>query len=78
MLRIISQWPAITKYFTGLPLENKTVSQNEQYKAVKRLLENPQTYVQLQFVADVAAMFIKFLQDFQHEGSMIHVLYPTL
>jgi len=78
VLRIIDQWPAITTYFKDLAIENKTIDQNEQYKTVTRLLDNSQTYVQLQFVADVAPMFTKFLQDFQHECSMIHVLYPAV
>ena len=69
---------AITTYFKDLAIENKTIDKNEQYKVVTRLLDNPQTYVQLQFVADVAPMFTKFLQDFLHEGSMIHVLYPAV
>ena len=78
VLRVLSEWPAITKYFKDLPTEDKTVEKNEQYKEIKRLIDNPRTYVQLQFVADVCPMFTRFLQDFQHEGCMIHVLYPAL
>ena len=51
---------------------------NSIYRAIKRLIDNPRTCVQLQFVADIAPMFTKFLQDFQHEGCMIHVLYPAV
>ena len=78
VVHVLSEWPAITKYFKDLPAEDKTVEKNEQFKEIKRLIDNPRTYVQLQFVADVCPMFARLLRDFQHEGCMIHVLYPAL
>jgi len=42
------------------------------------LLNNPRTYVQLVFIADLVLVFSNFLQIFQHEGPLIHTLYFAL
>ena len=76
--RILSQWLAITKYFKHLPDSDKSVEKNGKYKEIMLLLNNPRTYIQLVFIADVASVFSNFLQSFQREGPLIHMLYLAL
>ena len=76
--RILEQWDAIVKYFTELPLQDKTVEKNENYKLIQGLLDKPLTLVQLRFLLNVAPIFIKFLTTFQQEGPLIHVLHSEL
>lgn len=78
VVRVLSQWPAIIRYFKELSSADKSVEKNEQYKSIKNLLDNPNTFVQLQFVADIAPLFSSFLSLFQNEGPMIHVLHSSL
>jgi len=78
VVRIVSQWSAIKSYFKHLPEDDKAIEKNDHYKAFQILLDNPQTFVQLQFVSEVAPLFSGFLEMFQHEGPMVHVLYTAL
>ena len=76
--RILEQWDAIVKYFTELPLQDKTVEKNEKYKLIRGLLDKPLTLVQLRFLLNVAPIFTKFLTTFQQEGPLVHVLHSEL
>lgn len=71
ILRILNQWAAIKAYFSSRHQEDET---NEHYRATRRLLDSPLTHVQLQFIADVAPMFSQFLQLFQREDPLIHII----
>jgi hypothetical protein len=42
------------------------------------LLNEPRTFVRLQFIADVASVFSSFLQLFQSEGPQIHRLFHAM
>ena len=76
--RILEQWDAIVKYFTELPLQDKTVEKNEKYKLIHGLLDKLLTLVQLRFLLNFAPIFIKFLTTFQQEGTLVHVLHCKL
>lgn len=71
--RIITQWTVIQKYFnSGLSEDQK---KNDSYRAIKQLLDNPRTYVQMQFIIDVAPILNQFLKQFQRADPLIHLLY---
>ena len=42
------------------------------------LLVNPRTRVQLEFIADIASVSIKFLTLYQTEGLLVHLLHSSL
>ena len=55
-----------------------SVEESGKYKEIMLFLNNPRTYVQLVFIANVALVFSNLLQIFQHEGPLIHTLYFAL
>ena len=78
VVRIVDQWPALVSYFKKIVEDDKSVEKNDTCICIRRLLDNPRTFVQLQFIADVASVFSTFVQLFQREGPMIHVLHSAL
>src|SRR6188508_67541 len=78
VVHIVDQWPALVSYFKKIVEDDKSVEKNDTYKCIRRLLDNRRTFVQLQFIADVAPVFSTFLQLFQREGPMIHVPHSAL
>src|SRR6218665_13299 len=43
-----------------------------------QLLENPHCYIQVEFLSDISSVFSNFLQLFQREGPLVHVLLSAL
>ena len=76
--RVLQQWSALTSYFKKLPQSDKTVEKNDKYKVIRKLLDNPGTLLQLNFLAAVSPLFTSFLTLFQQEGPLVHLLHGAL
>lgn len=77
--RLIEQWEPLQKYFTELA--NKDPKNAPTSSAFKRLctrLQNKQTLVELNFLKSVMPLYHSFLELFQIEAPMVHVLYEEL
>ena len=78
VVRIVDQWPALVSCFKKIVENDKSVEKNDTCICIRRLLDNPHTFIQLQFIADVTSVFSTFVQLFQREGPMIYVLHSAL
>lgn len=76
--KVKSQMPALQEYFKKLPDADKKVKSNERYKRIMTILTSPETTVQLCFLKSIKPVFDRFLQMFQTEGPLIHVLHEAM
>ena len=56
----------------------RTVPKSINFKLIKEALQRPDTKVKLLFLLSVIPLFEEFLQDFQAEVPMIHLLYSRM
>ena len=75
--RVKGQFPVLLEYFKKLPDTDKKIKSNERYKKIMGLLTAPEIIVQLCFLQSVKPIFDRFLQMFQTEGPLIHVLHQA-
>ena len=73
-----SQLPALLEYFKNLPDTDKKIKSNERYKKIMVILTTPETIVQLCFLKSIKPVFDRFLQMFQIEGPLIHILHQAM
>ena len=73
-----SQLPALLEYFKKLPDTDKKINSNERYKKIMVILTAPEMIVQLCFLKSIKPVFNRFLQMFQTEGPLIHVLHQAM
>ena len=76
--RVKSQLPALLEYFKKLPDTDKKINSNERYKKIMVILTAPEMIVQLCFLKSMKPVFNRFLQMFQTEGPLIHVLHQAM
>ena len=76
--RVKSQLPALLEYFKKLPDTDKKIKSNERYKKIMVILTAQETIVQLCFLKSIKPVFNRFLQMFQTEGPLIHILHQAM
>ena len=76
--RVKEQFPALLEYFNKLPEVDKKIKANDKYKRIMSILTSAEIIVQLYFLQDVKPAFDRFLEVFQTEGPLIHVLHPSM
>ena len=76
--RVKSQLPALLEFFKKLPDTDKKINSNERYKKIMVILTAPETIVQLCFLKSIKPVFNRFLQMFQTEGPLIHILHQAM
>ena len=76
--RVKGQFPALLEYFKKLSDTVKKIKSNERCKKKMGLLTAPETIVELCFLQSLKPIFDKFLQMFQTEGPLIHVLHQAV
>ena len=76
--RVNAQFPALLEYFKKLPETDKKIKTNERYKKIMTFLTSPETVVQMCFLESLKPVFGQFLQIFQAEGPLIHVLHQAM
>ena len=74
--RLIEQWEPLQKYFTHLA--NKDPKNAPTSSAFKTRLQNKQTLVELHCLQSVMPLYHSFLELFQTEAPLVHVLYEDL
>ena len=72
------QVPALLEYFKKLPEADKKIKRNERYRRIMSFLTSPETMVQLYFLESLKPVFDQFLQLFQTEGPLIHILHQSM
>ena len=76
--RVKAQFPGLLSYFKGLPETDKKIKINERYKKIMTFLTSPETVVQMCFLESLKPVCDQFLQIFQAEGPLIHVLHQAM
>jgi len=77
--RVIKQYEPLKKYFiTNLRITGMTPSTASRHKRIKDCLQDDTTLVYLHFVAYLAASLSQFMQLFQTDSPLIHVLYDKV
>ena len=76
--RVRKQYPALKEYFKKLPDSDKNITKNARYKRIMSMLTSSETMVQLCFLESVKPIFDTFLESFQAEGPLIHILHPCM
>ena len=75
-LQVEERWDTTKKYFSEfLPQQKtfKTTEKNEKYTRISKCLRDEiKILIQIAFVIDVSAPYMKFLTVFQSEGPLIH------
>lgn len=77
--RLIEQWEPLEKYF--MDLAKKDASNAPKSAAFKRIctrIQQKQTIVELHFLKSVMPVFHSFLELFQTEAPLIHILYDEM
>ena len=81
-VRVLEQWDNLCEYFlTFLPTQKsfkREILPTMLYKRIKAVLENTTTQAYISFCSYVAQDFENFLQTFQENEPMIHMLYPEI
>ena len=81
-VRVLEQWDNLCEYFvTFLPTQRnfkREILPTMQCKRIKAALENTTTQGYISFCSYVAQDFENFLQTFQVNEPMIHMLYPEI
>ena len=73
-----AQFPALLEYFKKLPETDKKIKTKERFKKIMTFLTSPETVVQMCFLESLKPVFDQFLQIFQAEGLLIHVLHQAM
>ena len=77
--RLIEQWEPLQKYFTDLANKDpKNAPTSSTFKRSCARLQNKQTLVELHFLQSVMPLYHSFLELFQTEAPLVHVLYEEL
>ena len=77
--RLIEQWEPLQKYFTDLANKDpKNAPTSSAFKRSCTRLQNKQTLVELHFLQSVMPLYHSFLELFQTEAPLVHVLYEEL
>ena len=77
--RLIEQWEPLQKYFTDLANKDpKNAPTSSAFKRSCTRLQNQQTLVELHFLKSVMPLYHSFLELFQTEAPLVHVLYEEL
>ena len=77
--RLIEQWEPLQKYFTDLAnKDKKNAPTSSTFKRSCTRLQNKQTLVELHFLQSVMPLYHSFLELFQTEAPLVHVLYEEL
>ena len=77
--RLIEQWEPLQKYFTDLANKDpKNAPTSSTFKRSCARLQNKQTLVELHFLQSVMPLYHSFLELFQTEALLVHVLYEEL
>ena len=77
--RLIEQWEPLQKYFTDLANKDpKNAPTSSAFKRSCTRLQNKQTLVELHFLQSVMPLCHSFLELFQTEAPLVHVLYEEL
>ena len=77
--RVKEQFPALLEYFNKLPEVDKKIKANDEYKRIMSILTSAEIIFQLYFLLqDVKPAFDRFLEVFQTEGPLIHVLHLSV
>ena len=74
--RVKDQFPALLEY-KKLPEADKKIKGNERYRRIMSFLTS-ETMVQLYFLESLKTVFDQFLQLFQTEGPLIHILHQSM
>ena len=76
--RVKDQFPALLEYFKKLPEADKKIKGNERYRRIMSFLTSRETMVQLYFLESLKPVFDQFLQLFQTEEPLIHILHQSM
>ena len=77
--RLIEQWEPLQKYFTNLANKYpKNAPTSSAFKRSCTRLQNKQTLVELHFLQSVMPLYHSFLELFQIEAPLVHLLYEEL
>ena len=76
--RVKDQFPALLKYFKKLWEADKEIKGIERYRRIMSSQTSPETMVHLYFLESLKTMFDQFLQLFQTEGHLIHILHQSV
>ena len=77
--RLIEQWEPLQKHFTELANKDpKNAPISSAFKRSCTRLQNKQTIVELHFLKSVMPLYHSFLELFQTEAPLVHVLYEEL
>ena len=77
--RLIEQWEPLQKYFTDLANKDpKNAPTSSTFKRSCTRLQNKQTLVELHFLQSVMPLYHSFLELFQTEAPLVHVLNEEL
>ena len=77
--RIQENWEALVNYFvTELPKIDKTIVSNSKYICIVRRSKDECTRIQISFALEVSPLLEDFLESFQAEGSLVHVLHLSM
>ena len=81
-VRVLERWDNLCEYFvTFLPTHKnfkREILPTMRYKRIKAALENTTTQGYISFCSHIAQDFENFLQTFQANESMVHMLYPEI
>ena len=78
-LRLLEQWPAVTKYFmVFVPKYKSDLMISSKYKNIVSLLKVNTMKVEINFACSSAHIFSQFTGHFQKEEPLIHLLYDHL
>ena len=72
------QFPVLLQYFKKLLEEDRKIKGNERYRRIMSFLTSPETMIQLYFLESLKPVFDQFLQLFQTEGPLIHILHQSV
>ena len=77
--RLIEQWEPLQKYFTELANKDpKNAPISSAFKRSCTRLQNKQTIIELHFLKSVMPLYHSFLELFQTEAPLVHILYGEL
>lgn len=76
--KIVEQREGIKTYVTQLEKDSRKMPKSVNFKLIRDAVNNPDMKVKLQFLLSVIPLFEQFLQDFQTDQPMIHVLYSRM
>lgn len=77
--RLFEQWPAIEEYFLRyIPREQKNILTTKTYKTIKEIISKKTIKGELKFVINSSKMFSNFVNKFQSNEPLIHVIHDEV